>query len=124
VPLPNDEGFTAIAHVLPLKGSAVRARLAARAAAAVFVAQGEEPQKVKLDAISRLFGLTLEEQRLLAEIAHGAGVTEAASLLCISEATARTHVQHIFRKTGVSRQADLIQLIATLMPGARLPDKE
>ena len=123
VPLPNNQGFPAIAHVLPLKGSVVRARLAPRTAAAIFVVQADQPQDGNLEVISRLFGLTRGECRVLAEIVHGAGVTEAGNRLGVSEATARTHVQHIFRKTGVSRQAELIRLIANLISRVRLPDK-
>jgi DNA-binding CsgD family transcriptional regulator len=32
--------------------------------------------------------------------------------LGISEATAKTHLHHVFEKTGTSRQADLVKLVA------------
>ena len=33
-------------------------------------------------------------------------------MLGISEATVKTHLHHVFEKTGTGRQADLIKLIA------------
>ena len=43
------------------------------------------------------------------------GVSEVAPALGISEATAKSHLQHIFAKTDTSRQADLVKLIAGYM---------
>jgi DNA-binding CsgD family transcriptional regulator len=46
---------------------------------------------------------------------------EAASALGITEATARTHRNHIFTKTGVSRRTDLLALVGRLVPPIRRP---
>jgi Bacterial regulatory proteins, luxR family len=51
----------------------------------------------------------------------GASLTEAANALGIAEATARTHRNHIFTKTGVSRRTDLLALITRLIPPVRRP---
>jgi predicted nucleic acid-binding protein len=48
-------------------------------------------------------------------------LTEAASALGITEATARTHRNHIFTKTGVSRRTDLLALVGRLVPPIRRP---
>jgi hypothetical protein len=40
------------------------------------------------------------------------GIGETATALGLGEATVKTHLHRVFAKTGVSRQADLIKLIA------------
>ncbi len=49
---------------------------------------------------------------MLFAIVEIGGVHESAEALGISEATARTHLRHLFEKTGTSRQAELIKLVA------------
>ena len=41
------------------------------------------------------------------------GVAEVAAALKLSPATVRTHLRHVFEKTGVRRQADLVKLMAS-----------
>jgi DNA-binding CsgD family transcriptional regulator len=43
------------------------------------------------------------------------GVPEIAPVLDIAEATAKTHLQRVFEKTGAKRQADLVKLVAGYM---------
>jgi DNA-binding CsgD family transcriptional regulator len=43
------------------------------------------------------------------------GVPEVAPVLGISETTVKTHLQHVFDKTGTRRQADLVKLVAGYM---------
>ena len=40
---------------------------------------------------------------------------EVAPALGISETTVKTHLQHVFDKTGINRQADLVKLVAGYM---------
>jgi DNA-binding NarL/FixJ family response regulator len=49
-------------------------------------------------------------------MAPGLGVKEAAEVLGISDATARTHVQHIYDKTGTSKQTELMHLFMSATP--------
>jgi DNA-binding NarL/FixJ family response regulator len=49
-------------------------------------------------------------------MAPGLGVKEAAEVLGISEATARTHVQHIYDKTGTCKQTELVRLFMSSAP--------
>jgi DNA-binding CsgD family transcriptional regulator len=56
--------------------------------------------------------LTPSELRVLFAIVEVGGVPEVADVLGISETTARTHVEHLFEKTGTSRQVDLLKLVA------------
>jgi DNA-binding CsgD family transcriptional regulator len=61
------------------------------------------------------------EVRLLQLLVSGASLMEAGAALGITEATARTHRNHIFTKTGVSRRTDLLALVGRLVPPIRRP---
>lgn len=57
------------------------------------------------------YGLTPAEAAFALEIAKGDGKRAAAARRGISYSTARTHLSHIFDKTGVNRQGELVRLI-------------
>ena len=61
------------------------------------------------------FGLTPAETRVLTCLLVGRTLAETATTLGIAVATAKTHLEHIFSKTGVTRQADLMPLWARLV---------
>jgi len=111
----------AVAHVLPLARGELRTRLAPQAAAAVFITQPVDAPPQELGAIAANYGLTPAEARMLACVASGATVGEAAEMLDISANTAKTHLAHIFSKIGVTRQADLIALINRIVPPVHRP---
>ena len=52
--------------------------------------------------------LTPREAEVLAHIAAGLSNAEIASTLFVSEATVKTHVNHIFAKTGLRDRAQLV----------------
>ena len=56
-------------------------------------------------------GLTRAEAAFLGEIVKGDGLQAAADRLGVSLATARTHLRHVFEKTGTQRQAELVGLM-------------
>jgi DNA-binding CsgD family transcriptional regulator len=62
------------------------------------------------DAVAAAFGLTPAETRLLASLYAGSTLAETAAALGIAGTTAKTHLEHIFLKTGATRQADLMRL--------------
>jgi DNA-binding CsgD family transcriptional regulator len=97
------------AHVLPLTGSDFRTRLQPAAVAAVFIGATPDAQD-GADAVAAAFGLTPAETRLLAGLFGGRTLIETAATLGITRPTANTHLEHIFRKTGVTRQAELLRL--------------
>jgi DNA-binding CsgD family transcriptional regulator/PAS domain-containing protein len=97
------------AHVLPLTGSDFRTRLQPAAVAAVFIGAPPEAQD-GADAVAAAFGLTAAETRLLASLFAGRTLAETAATLGITRPTAKTHLEHIFLKTGVTRQAELMRL--------------
>jgi DNA-binding CsgD family transcriptional regulator len=63
------------------------------------------------------FGLTPAEARLALHLVAGETLRSAALKLSITYETARTSLKNIFRKTGTCRQAELIILILTAIPG-------
>ena len=65
-----------------------------------------------LATVANVYSLTPAEMRVGAAIIETGGVPEAAPALGISETTVKTHLQHIFQKTGTRRQADLVKLVA------------
>jgi DNA-binding CsgD family transcriptional regulator/PAS domain-containing protein len=119
VPLRN-EG-PSVAHVLPLARGDLRTRLMPQATAAVFITRAESFAPGDIGALAGSFGLTPAETRTLEHLVANATITEAAKALGISATTARTHLAHIFSKTGVSRQADLLTLVSRLVPPVRRP---
>jgi len=56
--------------------------------------------------------LTPAELRVLFAIIEVGGVPEVAEVLGISESTVKTHLHHVFGKTGTTRQADLVKFVA------------
>jgi DNA-binding CsgD family transcriptional regulator len=120
VPLVDKNMAAATAHVLPLSCSVRHAHLPnAQTAAAVFVTPAISALPAEIGTVARVFSLTPAEARLLQHLVSGASLTEAATALGIAEATARTHRNHIFTKTGVSRRTDLLVLVARLVPPIR-----
>ncbi|MFK0161675.1 PAS domain-containing protein [Rhizobium sp. NPDC090279] len=104
------------AHVLPLNGSEMRTRLEPEAMAAVFIGSSMAaafdvtPAEAK-EYLSRRFGLTRAEADVAMEILKGDGRAAAGLRLGITAATVRAHLSHIFEKTGVRRQGELIRLL-------------
>jgi DNA-binding NarL/FixJ family response regulator len=60
------------------------------------------------DAAEPPEGLTPREAEVLAHIAAGESNAEIAAALFVSEATVKTHINHIFSKTGLRDRAQLV----------------
>lgn len=100
-------------HVIPLSTRTRRRVVAPSAAvAAILVSRGASdiPQRVR--SAANLYAFTPAESRVAQALLGGGTVGSLARTLGISEATVKTHLQHIFDKTGTRRRADLVQLIA------------
>ncbi|WP_192254766.1 helix-turn-helix transcriptional regulator [Mesorhizobium silamurunense] len=119
VPLGDVDHKAAVAHILPLARGHRRTRLMPQATAAVFITRDAAALPTELGTVARMFGLTPAETRQLEQLMAGATLSKAAAALQVSEATARTHREHIFAKMGVSRQGDLVALVRRLMPPIR-----
>lgn len=107
------DGGAHVAHVLPLTSGARRAAgVAARAVAAFFVRKAEVVMPLPPELIAKHYGLTPTELRVLLAIVEVGGVPEVAAALGIATTTAKTHLTRLFDKTGTSRQADLVKVVA------------
>jgi DNA-binding CsgD family transcriptional regulator len=71
----------------------------------------DHSEEATLARLRLRYGLTRAEAAFAAEIAKGDGKRAAAERRGISYSTARTHLSHIFDKTGVNRQGELVRLI-------------
>ena len=106
------------AHVLPLTGGDLRTRLQPAAVAAVFIGVSPGSQNTAATAAAA-FHLTPAETRVLANLLGGNTLAATAAALGIAATTAKSHLENIFTKTGVSRQADLMRLATGLAPPTR-----
>ncbi len=79
--------------------------------ALVYVFDANSPRQVSHDILTGLYGLTQTEAKLVQLMSNGMTLDEAATELEISVNTARTHLKHVFHKTGINRQAELIHRI-------------
>jgi len=112
LPLTADDGTCYVAHVLPLTASARRRAVAAGAAAAVFVRKATLETPSAPEVIARAYDLTPTELRVLLAIVDIGGIPEVATALGVAHSTVKTHVDRLFEKTGVGRQADLVKVVA------------
>jgi DNA-binding CsgD family transcriptional regulator/PAS domain-containing protein len=103
------------AHVLPLTGSDLRTRLQPAAVAGVFIGAPPDAQD-GAQVTAAAHGLTPAETRVLASLLAGRTLAQTAAALGVAPATAKSHLDSIFAKTGVSRQADLMLLASGLVP--------
>lgn len=107
----SDPGLSPVfAHVLPMRGGEVRAEMHPGALAAVFIDPGLDGRSGAA-ALTTAFGLTPAESRVIDGLAAGRSLSTVAAELGIAGTTVRTHLNHIFLKTGVARQADLMRLV-------------
>ncbi|BAV48984.1 LuxR family transcriptional regulator [Mesorhizobium loti] len=112
VPIRWRDGSAGALHVLPLRPG--RGSFDASVVAAVFVARADTPFVAPTALVAALFGLTPAEARVFEQIAAGRTVEETSDALDIGRSTVRTHLLRLFDKTGVRRQAELVQLAASL----------
>ena len=114
IPIPRPRGDPLVIHVLPLRRSQVRSGLIQRAAAALFVASASGPPQLPHDALVQLYDLTPAEIRIFELICEGQAPAAISALLGIAVSTVKTHLFHVFEKTGCRRQADLVKLARSL----------
>jgi DNA-binding CsgD family transcriptional regulator len=113
VPIVGKSGQQYVAHVLPMR-SGLRQRVGTDygAEAAVFVKKADVAWASPVETIAKLYKLTPSEIRVLLAVAEEDGASQMASSLGLSEETVKTHLRHIYSKTGKRRQADLVKLLA------------
>src|SRR5262249_47745160 len=105
LPLTSRTGMRHVIRVLPLRASGHRA-------AAVFVDRATFEAPSCPDLIRRAYQLTPAELRILFAIVDVGGVPQVAAALHVANSTVKTHLGRLFEKTGTTRQADLVKLVA------------
>jgi DNA-binding CsgD family transcriptional regulator len=114
IPILRPSGDPLVIHVLPLRRGQMRAGLIQRAAAALFVASASGPPQMSHVALNQLYDLTPAEIRIFELICEGHTRDAISGLLGVSVATVKSHLLHVFEKTGCRRQLDLVRLAKSL----------
>jgi DNA-binding CsgD family transcriptional regulator len=87
-----------------------------RPTAILFITETEQTAVLRSERFSQDFGLTRAEAVFAVEISKGDGLQATASRLGVSLTTVRTHLAHVFGKTGTRRQAELVRLFLQGQP--------
>jgi DNA-binding CsgD family transcriptional regulator len=80
-------------------------------AAIIFVTDPEEMEQVEVDVLRHLYGFSPAEAEVAALLFQGRDINAITDWLHISRNTAKTHLTHLFEKTGTRRQAELLRLL-------------
>ena len=107
----------AVLHVVPL----LKEDAGGRFGALVLIADPARRQDFDPALVGEILGLTPTESRIAVLLAQGKSIGEVAVEARRSPTTVKWHIRQIYAKCGLSRQADLIQLVAQLakIPGVR-----
>ncbi len=100
----DDRRVILVATPVPADGNVTVALL-------VFESPGYRPLSAQV--LQQIYGLTRAEIVLVQALASGHSLEEAAHVIGIAVNTARTHLKHIFIKTGAKRQSELIHQVET-----------
>ena len=79
--------------------------------AVVALSRPSEQPAPEAAALAALHGLTPAEAEVVRLLASGRRLGDAPQHLGMSRETAKTHLRHVFAKTGTNRQADLVRLV-------------
>jgi DNA-binding CsgD family transcriptional regulator len=113
VPLTDALEERWFAHVLPLtSGRRQQTGNSYAAVAAVFIRKTPPNALPPLEGIAKLYKLTASEVRVFDAVLKVSGVRAIADLLGLSQATVKTHLHNVFRKTKTKRQSELVKLVA------------
>jgi DNA-binding CsgD family transcriptional regulator len=115
VALPRAGKRPLIAYVARLAGVSADA-LAPCQAIAILVDLDKNPRPPET-ILRSAFRLTAAEARLAMQLASGRKLESAADELGIAYETARSHLKLVLAKTDTRRQAELVALMARMLPG-------
>jgi DNA-binding CsgD family transcriptional regulator len=115
VPVTRDDGTPMILHIRSLHHHEIQRDIGrSEATAAIFMSSSLAPLHIPADALAMLYNLTPSETRILEMIVAGETQGNIAAKLGLAVSTIKTHLLHVFEKTGCQRQADLVRLAASL----------
>ncbi len=104
-----------VAHIVPIRRSAHD--IFARSYASLVLTPVAARTPPSADLIRSLFDLTPSEARVARALAGGDSLEEIATSGSVALSTVRTQLRHIMEKTGSTRQAELVALLANLALG-------
>lgn len=113
--LASPDGRAYLLQVHPVPGMARDVFLSAQAIA-VLIERDSRPSAIRPDtsAIRDAFELTGREADVAVLLSEGLDIPTIAKRLQIQPETARTYLRDVFEKTGTSRQAELVALLARI----------
>ena len=82
--------------------------------------ESESSPQTRCARAARAYGLTRREEDMLLLIVEGRTQPEIARELYVSRDTVKTHVRNLYRKTGVSGKAELLEAMAAAEPAGRV----
>jgi DNA-binding CsgD family transcriptional regulator/PAS domain-containing protein len=114
LPLTAHDGEHHVAHLLPLTPGKPRRRIGivSPATAALFVHKARLETPSRPEAIAKAYKLTPTELRVLLALVEVGSGPNIADALGISDGTVKTHLGHLYQKTGARHQAGLVKLVA------------
>lgn len=101
------DGHPLTARVLPTRQASLRHH----ATALVMVFDPDHHPDTDTALLEASYSLTQAEARVVRELIYAPTLPDTAARLNMSYATARTHLAHVFQKTQVSSQAELVSLV-------------
>jgi DNA-binding CsgD family transcriptional regulator len=112
-PVRNAEGTsTRVAHVLPVRGTAQD--IFERCKTVVVLTPVTLAQAPPVELVRSLFDLTPAEARVARSLSAGETLDDIAETGGVSRNTVRTQLRGVMEKTGCTRQAELVSLLANL----------
>ena len=100
--------------VTPMHGNLITSDLDYDGAkVAVFISDPNLQQPISIDALVSVYGLTPSEAQVAISLANGHSIDEIANTSSHSTHTIRSQLKSVFRKTGVTRQSELIKMLIT-----------
>lgn len=119
IALPDLPSGPCALHVVPIHGDA---RDLFDGGAFMLLASGAGNRSVPAsDLLQALFDLSPAEARVARRMIDGATPAEIASENRLSTATVRTQLASVYRKTGTSRQVELVNLLTRFAGGGDTP---
>ena len=102
-----------VIHVLPFQSAPADA---AEVRALVVIMDPEQNPEPPPMLLRRLYGFTNAEAEVALRVVRGDGLKPIAEDMSLSMATIKTHLHHVFDKTGTHRQAELIRFLLDITP--------
>ena len=103
-----------VLHVSPVGGRLTDLRMG-RVASVVLVVDPSRELRVDADALASALDLTPTESSIAAMLATGSSLREIAAAMGRKQGTIRWHLKQIFAKHRISRQADVVRLVLSVL---------